>query len=155
MRMYFSEALQRDGVQHPVVLPRMLTIDQLIEDLSSLTPHDELRAVCRLHRIYCKYTGSTMPLDAFYGWGRQLLQDFSNIESTLADPEKVISNLAEAQVLDNEPLDKDQLEALQQRIDAEIFHGFMVKPAEYLSGFYTGAIGSSSWYKRCLFARHS
>ena len=101
MRMYFSEALQRDGVQHPVVLPRMLTIDQLIEDLSSLTPHDELRAVCRLHRIYCKYTGSTMPLDAFYGWGRQLLQDFSNIESTLADPEKVISNLAEAQVLDN------------------------------------------------------
>ena len=114
MRMYFSEALQRDGVQHPVVLPRMLTIDQLIEDLSSLTPHDELRAICRLHRIYCKYTGSTMPLDAFYGWGRQLLQDFSNIESTLADPEKVISNLSEAQVLDNEPLDKHQLEALQQ-----------------------------------------
>ena len=117
MRMYFSEALQRDGVQHPVVLPRMLTIDQLIEDLSSLTPHNELRAVCRLHRIYCKYTGSTMPLDAFYGWGRQLLQDFSNIESTLADPEKVISNLAEAQVLDNEPLDKDQLEALQQLVN--------------------------------------
>ena len=117
MRMYFSEALQRDGVQHPVVLPRMLTIDQLIEDLSSLTPHDELRAICRLHRIYCKYTGSTIPLDAFYGWGRQLLQDFSNIESTLENPEKVISNLAEAQVLDNEPLDKDQLEALQQLLN--------------------------------------
>ena len=114
MRMYFSEALRRDGVHQPIVLPRMLTIDQLIEDLSSLTPHDELRAVCKLHRIYCKYAGSTMPLDAFYGWGCQLLQDFSNIESTLAEPEKVINNLAQAQVLDNEPLEKDQLEALQK-----------------------------------------
>lgn len=141
MRECLSKKMIQQGVTHPVVLPRMLTIDQLIDDLSPLAQADELQAICQLYTIYTEETGSDMALDAFYGWGRQLLQDFSNIESTKHNPQQVIANLASAQVLDQSMQDDEQIQHLRELLNLEgqldSIRAYFINLWEYLPAIYS------------------
>lgn len=122
-KTYMQQQLQESGYPHPVVLPRMLTIDQLVDDLSEMRVEDEIRAVCRLYRLYKKHfrvEGSEpISLDAFYGWGSQLLTDFSSIEMALQDTRLLVGNTAAAQVYENSELDPEMAEHLRKLMNLD------------------------------------
>ena len=66
--------------------PQVLTLQQLQDRLSPLYAEDELMTIVRLYRHYCRLAadrGDLMPLDLFYGWGRQLLADFTNVDASM------------------------------------------------------------------------
>ena len=87
--IFFNDCLVQEGGSEPVWAPRYLTIGEVFDALTALRPVDEVKAVCRLFRIYGDVLGhASLTLDYFYGWGQQLLHDFSNIDRCVDDVEK-------------------------------------------------------------------
>lgn len=66
--------------------PKVYTLNQLLDSLSPLYAEDELPTIVRLYRHYrrlSKGEKDLMPLDMFYGWGRRMLADFTNIDASM------------------------------------------------------------------------
>lgn len=66
--------------------PKVYTLNQLLDSLSPLYAEDELPTIVRLYRHYrrlSKGEQDIMPLDLFYGWGRRMLADFTNIDASM------------------------------------------------------------------------
>ena len=85
-----SELQRRMAAEHPsaVWAPQIMALGDLFDSLCPLGKEDELFTVCRLHRIYSEcLEGEPMDIDRFYGWGRQLLSDFTNIDQGISEAE--------------------------------------------------------------------
>lgn len=104
--------IRQTGYDKPVVLPHMTTIDMLADSLSDLHAEDEMVAICRLYQAYQKHTKETLTPDAFYGWGNQLMTDFSNSDMGLLDVREMMQTTAESAELDQLELDDDVRERL-------------------------------------------
>ena len=66
--------------------PKVYTLNQLLDSLSPLYAEDEMPTIVRLYRHYrrlSKGEKDLMPLDLFYGWGRRMLADFTNIDASM------------------------------------------------------------------------
>ena len=66
--------------------PKVYTLNQLLDSLSPLYAEDELPTIVRLYRHYrrlSKGEKDLMSLDMFYGWGRRMLADFTNIDASM------------------------------------------------------------------------
>lgn len=100
--------------QHPVLLPQCVTIDELVSELSDLRADDEIRAIVKLHALYTHFNpNNNLPLDVFYGWGKQLLQDFNSIDMALVDADQLFANSIEAHRLEQLDIDPEVLQRLQ------------------------------------------
>lgn len=116
----FRNYMRSNGLQGPVQLPQLTTLPQLFDDLSPRYKADEIQLVCMLYRVYCEvlreatHRETDLPLDVFYGWGRQLVQDFSNIDKAypLVTPQDFLKNTASARKLEHLQIDDDVRERL-------------------------------------------
>ena len=119
----FKNLRREQGLTMPVRLPQMTTLSLFIDDLSPLYKADELLLVTTLYQIYNEVvhmsnTADALPLDQFYGWGRQLVQDFSNMDKacSLVKPESFLSNTVSAHELERLDIDPDIRERLTDLI---------------------------------------
>ena len=101
--------------QGPVWAPRFITIDELFQQFSNLTPCDTILCVCRLYRIYASLVPHPQTLDDFYGWGEILMNDFGDIDKHLVDADKLFANGADLAALEQTDfLSESQIETLRQ-----------------------------------------
>ena len=120
----FRDHMAAHNLQGPVQLPRLTTLSILFDELSPLYKIDEIQAVCTLYDIYLQVEKDALPdkdmlpLDVFYGWGRQLVQDFSNIDKTypLVTAESFLNNAAAAKILEQLDIDEDVRKRLEQLV---------------------------------------
>ena len=80
--------LQKARNAQAVWAPRVQTLTQLQDTLSPLYTEDELFTIVRLYKLYLstfnvKLSTDPMKLDLFYGWGRQMLADFTNVDASM------------------------------------------------------------------------
>lgn len=78
--------LQHERHAQAVWAPDVKTLPQLQDALSPLYAEDELFTIVRLYRHYRRLNADDtdlMPLDVFYGWGRQMLADFTNVDASM------------------------------------------------------------------------
>lgn len=76
--------LQHKQNAQAVWAPRVQTLTQLQDSLSPLYPEDELFTVLRLYHIFRSLGDDTsLTLDQFYRWGRQMLADFTNVDASM------------------------------------------------------------------------
>ncbi len=106
---FVRDALSAIIDDKPVCSPQCTTISDLFNDLCPLSAADELEAVFRLYNIFSELQllqtepdKKVMSLDGFYGWGRQLIADFNNIDMNYRDTDAVtiLRNAAEARDFD-------------------------------------------------------
>ena len=130
-----SELQRRMAAEHPKALwaPEMLALGDLFDSLCPLAKEDELFTVCRLHRIYSSQISAIsnqqsaisnqkpMDLDRFYGWGRQLLSDFTNIDQSIRPSEidAFFRNALSLSDLDTYHLDED----VRRRLEDLLYKG--------------------------------
>ncbi|MBN2614115.1 MAG: PD-(D/E)XK nuclease family protein [Bacteroidales bacterium] len=96
-------------------LPDMVTIDELMIQLSGLTVVDPLLAEFELFKIHSQIAGSeARSLDDFLGWAPLILNDFSDIDYYLADTGKLFDELSEIKVLEKWNLGEQPLTDLQK-----------------------------------------
>ena len=126
--LFMKEELKRQMLQQhldrPVLAPRFTTLNELADELSApyLRPDDEISSVCLLYEIFCEQTHVEIGLDTFYGWGRQLLTDFSNADMSEADPEALFRNSADAHRLEETWLSDETRQRLLELVEGRDQH---------------------------------
>lgn len=112
MKEHFKTQIAQTHRTAPVVLPKMMTIDQLVDQWCPLRQDEEIRSVCKLYTIYKKYVSDPLEMDAFYGWGQQMLSDFSNGDMALVNVDGLVQHTAAAQQLEQLDLDDNTRQSL-------------------------------------------
>ena len=111
-KQYIREKMAQEAVTTPIVLPQMTTIDLLADQFSPLRADEEIRSVCQLFKCYKQHCQDRLNLDTFYGWGLQLLNDFSNADMALLDVKALMNNAAKAAQLEELKIDDETRERL-------------------------------------------
>ena len=110
--------IQQNENQHAIYAPRVTTISQLFDELSPLYPEDELMTIVRLYKLYAQTVSEDerMPLDMFYGWGRQMLADFTNVDASMPAEEvpNFFDNAIAAKELEELHIDEELQKRLSQ-----------------------------------------
>src|SRR5437868_1709209 len=77
-------------------LPRIISAEELIEELSGMQVLSEIDLVCHLYESYrvC-YGTEAESFDSFAKWGQLILQDFNEIDRYLGDATQLYENLRE------------------------------------------------------------
>ena len=118
--LFFREIMSRD-VAEPGWLPRLLTFQEFIADLSSLRPPDKLTLIFMLYQIYVAESGSKETFDQFYFWGDLLVEDFNEIDKSLVRAADLFANLRDLKELDAR---YDYLTPEQRTLIAQFWKGF-------------------------------
>ena len=116
--------IQKAQGEKAIWAPTVTTLTQLQDALSPLHAEDELVTIVRLYKHYLRVTNdpsNVMPLDMFYGWGKQMIADFTNVDVSM-EQDKVpnfFDNTIAAHELSEWHLDDELKERLQALIRAE------------------------------------
>lgn len=124
--------LQKARNAQAVWAPRVQTLTQLQDSLSPLYTEDELFTIVRLYKLYLstfnfpygvsrseELSTDPMKLDLFYGWGRQMLADFTNVDASMAAEQvpNFFENTIAAHELSSWQLDPEVEERLRALIN--------------------------------------
>ncbi|MBR1808525.1 MAG: PD-(D/E)XK nuclease family protein [Paludibacteraceae bacterium] len=84
-------------IESPVFAPRILTVEQLFEQFSSLQAVDPTELLFRLYEVYREVhllpNNEDESFDNFVFWGRMMLSDFNDVDMHLADAGRLFANL--------------------------------------------------------------
>lgn len=116
--------IQKAQGEKAIWAPNITTLTQLQDALSPLHAEDELVTIVRLYKHYLRVTNdpsNVMPLDMFYGWGRQMIADFTNVDVSMGQDEvpNFFDNTIAAHELSEWHLDDELKERLQALIRTE------------------------------------
>lgn len=101
-RKHLAEALAADTGAVPLVMPRMLTINDFFYEVSGAAPADKVRLLLYLYRCYAELNEKAEPLDEFVFWGDVILGDFNDVDKYLADPKQLFANVADLKHLQDD-----------------------------------------------------
>ncbi|MDQ7778249.1 MAG: PD-(D/E)XK nuclease family protein [Planctomycetota bacterium] len=91
--LFFEHYMQQSAkLSKPLIAPDLFSIHEFVERLSGRTIQDELSLLFRLYKIHQQEYGDE-PFESFYVWGRDLLDDFGEIDEHLVDPGKIFGGL--------------------------------------------------------------
>lgn len=117
--------LQQQSGRKAVFAPQVLTLTELFDKLSPLYKEDELYTIARLYRLYLQSPivadTEPMPLDLFYGWGRQMIADFTNIDASM--PAEEVPNFFDNTIAAHELSQWNLDEEVENRLRALINPG--------------------------------
>ena len=100
-RKYLAEAVS-DAASHspagevkPLLMPEMMTINDLFYRASSLKAADRVRLLIELYDCYKDLNPKAEPLDEFMFWGDVILGDFNDLDKYLVDPRQLFANVSD------------------------------------------------------------
>ncbi len=89
-----------DIVDKPLFSPQYMTMSELFHSKSALSVADDIRAICTLYNVYQQIVPSDETIDAFWGWGEILLNDFNDIDKHMGNVEATLSNVRDLHAYD-------------------------------------------------------
>ena len=98
----FFTAYLNELVERPMLSPEIITINELISNLTDLQETDTVSLVLKLQEVYSKVTGLQESLDEFFFWGEILLGDFDDIDKYLLNADDLFRNIADLKELENQ-----------------------------------------------------
>ncbi|MEN8247931.1 MAG: PD-(D/E)XK nuclease family protein [Bacteroidota bacterium] len=97
--VYFNDLLQKRFADEVIWAPKVLSIEEFIQEHSRLVVVDEIRLILLLFEEY-KNVFPEQSFDIFYAWGQTLLHDFDEIDRNLVDSQLLYKNLQEIKEVD-------------------------------------------------------
>lgn len=103
-------------IKKPVWLPRVMTISDLMKDLSGIQVADPITLNLKLYHVFRSVTGSSESFDRFYNWGEVMLADFDEVDKYMVDAGNLFSNIRSLKEIDNrfDFMTDDQVELVRQ-----------------------------------------
>ena len=128
-KKYLKESARESGVT--LMAPRTVTINEFFYSLTGSVLSDRIELLVTLYDCYKKLIPGCEPLDDFLYWGGVILSDFDDIDKYLADPAKLLRNIAELKGMQDDFswLDEGQKEAVRH------FLGLFAKESVYKEEF--------------------
>ncbi len=96
-------------------LPEITSIDNFVTKLSEQTPVDELDAVFELYLSYIKVFEKPDDFDTFLTWGKQILNDFGEIDKYLLESKDVFQNLQAIKEIEAWSFNAEELTETQKK----------------------------------------
>lgn len=112
--LFFSKHLAKH-IRKPILMPPLLTINDIMIKASGLTKEDPIHSVFKLFRIYQKHMGVERNLENFYFWGEVLLSDFDQADRFLVNTRQLFANVKELKEIEKrfDELTPEQAQALR------------------------------------------
>jgi hypothetical protein len=85
----------------PIFSPSIITIAELFAELSELQPVDRIRQLFVLFDCYREVTGRDESFEDFLFWGEMLLNDFDDVDKSLADAKQLFRNIQDLREIDS------------------------------------------------------
>lgn len=123
--LFFQHYLS-DQVIKPAWSPRLMTIEELFLELSTLQEADKLGLIFRLYKVYRKVMKNDEPFDRFYFWGEMLLRDFEEVDKYLIPATTLFKDLSKLREMDES---FDYLTDEQKKFLRDFWLNFDDKPA--------------------------
>ncbi len=125
-------------------LPKIISAEDLIAELSGLTGLEELELLCRLYESYLEILKdkNPEPFDSFAKWGNLILQDFNEIDRYLADAHALYQNLKDIKEIENWSLAQKELTDFQKN-----YIEFMGNLGAIYKHFTTGLLREKKGYQ--------
>jgi len=112
--VFFKRALlNRFGDQH-FILPTILSIEDLVQQMTGFTITDELTLLFNLFQVYQK-RDKDLEFDKFYAWGKVILKDYDEIDRYMADAKQIYSALQNIKEIDHVFGYNDELRGIIER----------------------------------------
>ena len=98
-----------------MIAPECIAMNDFFAKLGGLRPADRLASLVTLYDCYKELYPSAEPLDEFIFWGGVLLNDFSEVDKYLVNPEHIFKNVAEFRQMQDDMsyLEPGQREAME------------------------------------------
>ncbi len=111
----FFNAYLKEIAEKPMLGPEVITINELIAQLTDVQISDQISLILRLHNVYCKETGHLEDLDDFFFWGEILLNDFNDVDKYLLDADDLFQNISDLKEIEGrfEYLTPEQKKAIE------------------------------------------
>ena len=123
-----ASALGHDGHARPIVLPRLLTINDFFQRLYGFPVADRVTLLLELYDVYKGLNPKAEALDDFVFWGDVLLGDFGDVDKYRIDPGKLFTNVSQLREI------QDSFDYLEPEQEAAI--------RSFLTHFHAGARNS-------------
>lgn len=96
--LYFKTALAKE-MHHPGLAPKILSIEELMAQISGLIALDNISLAFELYPLYKKDFPDD-PFDKYYSWGLLMASDFNEVDSACADGKTLFSNIYDLREID-------------------------------------------------------
>ena len=116
----FFDGYMSELCDSPLWSPSYMTIEELFRSQSSLEIADQYKLVSILYNVYCEQMGSDEELDSFWNWGELMLNDFNEIDRSLADSARLFACLENHREVTEQSFLSDE----QNEILKSFFRGF-------------------------------
>ena len=93
--MVFFKKYLGEVLTHPVVTPRMMTINDFFFTVSGKNQADRVTLLLELYDCYKALNSKAESLDEFIFWGDTLLADFNDVDKYLVNPSQLFTNIAD------------------------------------------------------------
>lgn len=105
-------------LEFPIFSPTILSIEELVEDLSGLKALDNSELLFRLYSTYSNQTHDSElePFDSFIKWAQILLQDFNEIDRYLVNQTDIFDYLSAIKELDHWSLESNQTDLIKSHL---------------------------------------
>ncbi|QZT38987.1 PD-(D/E)XK nuclease family protein [Halosquirtibacter xylanolyticus] len=110
--------------REPILTPKIVTINEVVESLSSIQRVDTLTLSFHLYRIYKEITQTDESFDSFYPWGTMLISDFDDIDKYLVDAKLLFTHIEDYKAVDQK---FDFLTEEQKEFLAKFWRSFSLK----------------------------
>ena len=100
----------KNSLQSTGILPRIISIEDLIREISGFEPIENTTLIFEFYRVYLKYTKSSEidSFEIFSKWATILLQDFNEIDSNLINANEILDYITDTKRLENWDLTNNQ-----------------------------------------------
>lgn len=112
--VFFKRSLlERFGDQN-FILPTILSIEDLVQEMTGFNITDELTLLFNLFQVYQK-RDKDLEFDKFYAWGKVILKDYDEIDRYMADAKQIYSALQNIKEIDHVFGYNDELRGIIER----------------------------------------
>ncbi len=112
----FFQRYLNDYAEETMWVPELITINELIQDVSDLRIADPMDVQFDLYDIYSKMIPTPDSFDEFYPWGEMMAADFDQLDKYLVDPSSIFKNIKELKEIDERfgGLEEEQIKFIRQ-----------------------------------------
>lgn len=128
--------------------PKVVSIEELIQDISGINAVDNLELLFEFYEVYSQLTlkEEIQSFDAFANWAKIAIQDFNEIDRYLLDSDKVFEYLSEVKAIERWQVNIDEKSEL-----VENYLQFWGKLPKYYTSFSSSLKKKKIGYKGLIY----
>ncbi len=99
--LFLEKELMR-VIPSPFIMPRIIPIEEFIQQYSSLVEGEPLELNITLYKVFSKYSGMYESFDQFYYWGDMLVRDYNDIDKNMVDAAELFQLMQDIKEIDQQ-----------------------------------------------------